>query len=110
MNRALPPPARDGSITFEGVRLTNPDRVLYPDLGTTKLALAKYYAAIGDWVLPELKDRPLSLVRCPEGYSQGMLLPEARHGRRARHRRPGRDHREKRLDRHLPLCRGPGRA
>src|SRR6185503_9837824 len=64
-----PVPARDGSVTFEEVRLTNPNRVLYPDLGTTKLALAEYYAAIGDWVLPELKDRPLSLVRCPEGYT-----------------------------------------
>jgi bifunctional non-homologous end joining protein LigD len=43
--------------------------VLYPDLGTTKLDLAKYYAAVGDWALPELKDRPLSLVRCPEGFT-----------------------------------------
>ena len=63
-------PARDGSITFEGVRLTNPDRVLYPDLGLTKLALAQYYAAIRDWALPELRNRPLSLVRCPEGYTK----------------------------------------
>src|SRR6185503_3083732 len=64
-----PVPARDGSVTFEGVRLTNPNRVLYPDVGITKLALAQYYAAIGDWALPELKDRVLSLVRCPEGYT-----------------------------------------
>jgi bifunctional non-homologous end joining protein LigD len=66
---AVSAPARDGSVTFGGVRLTNPNRVLYPDLGITKLALAQYYAAIGDWVLPELKDRVLSLVRCPEGYA-----------------------------------------
>jgi bifunctional non-homologous end joining protein LigD len=62
--------ARDGSITFEGVRLTNPDRVLYPDCGITKLALAQYYAAIKDWALPQLANRPLSLVRCPEGYDK----------------------------------------
>jgi bifunctional non-homologous end joining protein LigD len=60
-------PARDGSITFEGVRLTHPDRVFYPDQGITKLALAQYYAAIQDWALPYLAGRPLSLVRCPEG-------------------------------------------
>ena len=60
-------PASDGSITVEGVRLTHPDRVLYPEQGITKLALARYYAAIGDWILPELNNRPLSLVRCPEG-------------------------------------------
>jgi bifunctional non-homologous end joining protein LigD len=63
-------PARDGSISFEGVRLTNPDRVLYPDRGITKLALAQYYAAVEDWALPHLANRPLSLVRCPEGYDK----------------------------------------
>ena len=63
-------PARDGSITFEGVRLTNPDRVLYPDRGITKLALAQYYASVRDWALPELRNRPLSLVRCPEGLGK----------------------------------------
>ena len=61
---------RDGSISFEGVRLTNPDRVLYPDRGITKLALAQYYAAIKDWALPQLGNRPLSLVRCPEGWDK----------------------------------------
>jgi bifunctional non-homologous end joining protein LigD len=60
-------PASDGSVTVEGVRLTHPDRVLYPEQGITKLALARYYGAIRDWILPELRNRPLSLVRCPEG-------------------------------------------
>ncbi len=63
-------PTRDGSIAFEGVRLTNPDRVLYPDRGITKLALAQYYAAVAAWALPHLANRPLSLVRCPEGYDK----------------------------------------
>ncbi len=63
-------PARDGSVTFEGVRLTSPGRVLYPDQGITKLALAQYYAAIPDWALPHLANRPLSLVRCPEGQGK----------------------------------------
>jgi bifunctional non-homologous end joining protein LigD len=63
-------PSRDGSVAFEGVRLTNPDRVLYPDQGITKLALAQYYAAIREWALPELQHRALSLVRCPEGQGK----------------------------------------
>ncbi|MGE5270799.1 MAG: DNA ligase D [Thiohalocapsa sp.] len=67
---APPPPRRDGSIEFEGVRLTNPGRILYPEQGITKLALAQYYAAIGDWALPHLANRALSLVRCPEGYDK----------------------------------------
>jgi bifunctional non-homologous end joining protein LigD len=50
-----------------GVRMTHPERVVYPELGITKLELARYYAAIAEWILPHLADRPLSLVRCPEG-------------------------------------------
>jgi len=49
-------------------RLTNPDRVLYPDLGLTKSDLARYYEQVGEWILPQLRGRPLTLVRCPEGY------------------------------------------
>ena len=60
-------PAPDGSISFEGVRLTHPDRILYPDQGITKLALAEYYAAVRDWALPQIAHRPLTLVRCPDG-------------------------------------------
>ncbi len=59
--------ARDGSTEFEGVRLSNPDRVLYPEEATTKLDLARYYAEIAGWALPQLAHRPLSVVRCPTG-------------------------------------------
>jgi bifunctional non-homologous end joining protein LigD len=50
--------------------LSNPDRVLYPDIGLTKAALADYYEQIADWMLPHLRGRPLTLVRCPEGYQK----------------------------------------
>lgn len=49
------------------VRMTHPDKVLWPDDGITKGQLAGYYASIADWVLPHLVDRPLTLVRCPSG-------------------------------------------
>lgn len=52
---------------FAGVRLTSPDKVLYPDSGITKLDLAKYYYDIADWILPQIAHRPVVLVRCPEG-------------------------------------------
>ncbi len=65
--------ASDGSVIVEGVRLTHPDRVLYPEQGITKLALARYYAAIRNWILPELRNRPLSLVRCPEGEGKACF-------------------------------------
>ena len=59
--------AGDGGILPEGVRLTHPDRVLFPEEGISKLDLARYYAAAGDWALAHLAHRPLSLLRCPEG-------------------------------------------
>src|SRR5271165_6726584 len=63
-------PARDGSVMFEGVRLTHPDRVLYPADGLTKLDLARYYRAVADRALPNLAHRPLTLVRCPGGQGK----------------------------------------
>lgn len=77
--------ARDGSTTFEGVRLTHADRVLYPDEGLTKLDLARYYADVAQWVLPHLAHRVLSLVRAPNGVGgelfyqkhAGVAVPEA---------------------------------
>ena len=66
----IPQTRRDGSIDFAGVRLTSPGRVLFPGQGITKLALAEFYAAIADWALPHIAHRPLTLVRCPEGYGK----------------------------------------
>jgi bifunctional non-homologous end joining protein LigD len=61
---------RDGSLEFEGVRLTHPDRILYPADGLTKLDLARYYQAVSDWAVPHLAGRPLTLVRCPGGQGK----------------------------------------
>jgi bifunctional non-homologous end joining protein LigD len=49
------------------VRLTNPGRVLWPEQGITKQGLADFYTEITDWILPHIVERPLSLLRCPEG-------------------------------------------
>jgi bifunctional non-homologous end joining protein LigD len=47
--------------------ITHPDKVLDPESGMTKLALAEYYLAVADQMLPHVADRPLSIVRCPAG-------------------------------------------
>lgn len=60
---------RDGA-TFDGVTLTNPDRVLFPDIGLTKLDLARYYETVAPFMLPYVLRRPISLFRCPEGYTK----------------------------------------
>src|SRR4051812_33504640 len=54
-------------IEIAGVRLTSPDKVLYPEQGTTKRDLAEYYLAIADYILPHVARRPITLVRCPTG-------------------------------------------
>jgi bifunctional non-homologous end joining protein LigD len=56
--------------TVEGVRLTNPDKVLYPDAGITKRRLIDYYTEVEERLMPYLKDRPLTVVRCPDGYQK----------------------------------------
>jgi bifunctional non-homologous end joining protein LigD len=54
-------------------RITHPERVIYPDAGLTKLDVARYYARIAPLLLSELQDRPLSLLRCPQG-TQGTCF------------------------------------
>ena len=50
-----------------GVRLSNPDKVLYPEQGITKGDLAEYYAAVSERLLPHAAFRPITMVRCPTG-------------------------------------------
>jgi bifunctional non-homologous end joining protein LigD len=52
---------------IEGIRITHPDRVVFPGQGVTKRDLADYYVKIADLILPHVANRPLSLVRCPQG-------------------------------------------
>jgi len=50
-----------------GVKITHPERIVYPDAKMTKLMVAEYYARVADRLLPFIADRPLSIVRCPDG-------------------------------------------
>jgi bifunctional non-homologous end joining protein LigD len=51
----------------EGVRLSNPDKILYPEQGITKGDLADYYVAVAERMLPHVAFRPVTMVRCPTG-------------------------------------------
>lgn len=54
-------------IALKGVRLTSPDKVLYPDQNVSKRALADYYCTVAEHMLPHVARRPITLVRCPAG-------------------------------------------
>ncbi|MFU8815378.1 MAG: DNA ligase D [Pseudomonadales bacterium] len=68
------PGAKAAPAQVAGVRLSNPDRILYPEQGLTKLALAHYYEEIADWILPQIRGRPLSLLRCPQGRGKACFF------------------------------------
>ncbi len=51
------------------VRISNPDRVYFPERGETKLDLAHYYLAVGDGIVRALRDRPCMLHRYPTGVT-----------------------------------------
>ncbi|TIT34407.1 MAG: DNA ligase D [Mesorhizobium sp.] len=53
-----------------GVKLTHPDKLMYPGTKATKATLVAYYAAVAERMLPHIQDRPLSLVRDTDGDLQ----------------------------------------
>lgn len=50
-----------------GIGISHPERIIYPGTDITKLQLAGYYHTMAEYILPHVKNRPLSMVRCPEG-------------------------------------------
>ena len=60
--------ANASADTIAGVRLSHPDKPYFPEANLGKLSIARYYEAVADWILPHVEGRPLSLVRCPDGW------------------------------------------
>lgn len=65
-----PAPQLELPADLAQVKISSPDRVVYPDMGITKLGVATYYAQVGPWMLPHVIGRPVSLLRCPGGVGQ----------------------------------------
>ena len=58
-----------GQVEIADVALTHPDRVYWADVGITKQDLADYYVAVWKLIAPHLVNRPLAIVRCPDGIA-----------------------------------------
>ena len=55
------------AYTVSKAALSHPDKILFPELGLTKRELADYYELVSELMLPHVINRPLTLLRCPEG-------------------------------------------
>jgi DNA ligase D-like protein (predicted polymerase) len=64
-------PGPDGPRT---VRVSNPDKIYFPELGVTKSDVVHYFLAVGDGILNALLDRPTTLERWPGGVRPGAKL------------------------------------
>ena len=62
-------PSTDVQVGERTVRVSNPDRLYFPDLGLTKLGLVEYYLSVGDGIVSALRERPCMLHRFPKGVT-----------------------------------------
>lgn len=62
-------PAIELSVGDHDVRISNPDRIYFPETGATKLDLALYYRSVGDGIVRALFERPCMMHRFPDGLT-----------------------------------------
>ncbi|MDZ4169631.1 MAG: DNA ligase D [Coriobacteriia bacterium] len=62
---AAAPPSSGNTVA--GIRITHPDKTLFPDSGFSKVEFARYFETVAPLMLTETAERPLTLVRCPVG-------------------------------------------
>lgn len=67
-------PAVELEVSGRTVRVTSPDRVVFPERGLTKLDVVQYFVAVGDGILGALRDRPTTLERWPKGVFEGARM------------------------------------
>lgn len=66
--------SRKKTVEIEGVTITHPERVIDSVSGVQKVELAQYYADIAPWILPWLQQRPVALLRAPDGIGEEQFF------------------------------------
>ena len=67
-------PAAPAGKLPDSLKVTNPDRLIDPQSGTSKIELVRYYALVGELMMAHLKGRPVSLVRAPAGVGGELFF------------------------------------
>lgn len=57
-----------------GIEISHPDRPIFGDLRISKLDLARYFEKLGDWIVPHVAGRPLTLLHCPRGADEPCIF------------------------------------
>lgn len=65
---------KGNSMIIAGIRISNPDKVLFENPDITKADVVRYYAKMAEHMLPYVSNRILSIVRCPKGISQSCFF------------------------------------
>jgi bifunctional non-homologous end joining protein LigD len=63
-----------------GIKISNPERIIYPEDGLTKLDLANYYAAVEPLIMIDAARRPMTLIRCPQGRAKKCFFQKHDNG------------------------------
>ncbi|OQA16412.1 MAG: putative DNA ligase-like protein [Firmicutes bacterium ADurb.Bin356] len=66
-------PMKSDALSIEGIRITSPNKVVFEEPLVTKEEVVRYYLQISQRMLPYIKNRLLSIVRCPKGISQACF-------------------------------------
>ncbi len=72
--------AAGSGMTVAGIKISNPDKVIFEDPEITKADVVRYYAEVSERMIPYVSGRILSIVRCPRGISQTCFLRSIRAG------------------------------
>jgi bifunctional non-homologous end joining protein LigD len=73
---------RGATASVGGTTVTNASRIVDPSTGFTKADVVRYFDAVADYLLPHIKDRPLMIVRAPDGIEGEMFYQKHAEGQR----------------------------
>lgn len=74
LERAMPDKRKASKNGGSSLHLTHPERIIDASSNASKLNVAEYYAQVSALILPHLKDRPVALVRAPDGLSGELFF------------------------------------